>query len=442
MKTFHLDILTPFKKYLSQDITFMHVRNEDSVLGILPNHAPIITTVEICELILKVEDRETKYAISGGVLSLKDNKATLLVDAIERFDEIDIDRAKSSRARALERLKNKPYNKTCFDCGEKGTTYVSMSFGTFICSRCAGLLREMNFKVKGTGVSIFKASEVDFLEKMGNENAKAIWMAKFREGRDSLPSSKITEDVKKFLIDKYQEKKYYKKPKKSEDDKKGKGKKKEESDDEEEEEEEEEEEDKKKNKKKNKKSKKEESDDDEEEEEEEEEEEKTKKGKKTAKKETKPEVTSNVKLAKISIKKPTAQPAKPKKEEESDSEEDKKKKKTRKGSKAGKKATKKQAPKQEAEDDFVFVDEDKGQSNTNQQTQNQGNTWDNIWGPPQTNQNTTQINQFNQPNIQQAPLGQNMQMSSNMPVNPSFNNMIPNITRNTRIPTFHESASL
>lgn len=107
MKTFHLDILTPFKKYLSQDITFMHVRNEDSVLGILPNHAPIITTVEICELILKVEDRETKYAISGGVLSLKDNKATLLVDAIERFDEIDIDRAKSSRARALERLKNK-----------------------------------------------------------------------------------------------------------------------------------------------------------------------------------------------------------------------------------------------------------------------------------------------------------------------------------------------
>ena len=51
----------------------------------------------------------------------------------------------------LDKIKKREENKKCFDCGEKGTTYVCIDFGTFICSRCAGILRELNFKVKGTG---------------------------------------------------------------------------------------------------------------------------------------------------------------------------------------------------------------------------------------------------------------------------------------------------
>ena len=118
----------------------------------------------------------------------------------------------------LEEIKKRTPNKTCFDCGEKGTTYAAMDFGTFICSRCAGLLRECNFKVKGTGVSIFKEKEIDFLDKMGNENAKKIWMGKFKEGSDKKPNPKDSEEIKRFLIMKYKDKKFYKKPKKNKDD--------------------------------------------------------------------------------------------------------------------------------------------------------------------------------------------------------------------------------
>ena len=118
----------------------------------------------------------------------------------------------------LEEIKRRTPNKTCFDCGEKGTTYAAMDFGTFICSRCAGLLRECNFKVKGTGVSIFKEKEIDFLDKMGNENAKKIWMGKFKEGSDKKPNPKDSEEIKRFLIMKYKDKKFYKKPKKNKDD--------------------------------------------------------------------------------------------------------------------------------------------------------------------------------------------------------------------------------
>ena len=51
----------------------------------------------------------------------------------------------------------------------KGTTYVAITLGTFICSRCAGLLRDLNFKVKGIGVCNFSDSEMNLLSKMGND---------------------------------------------------------------------------------------------------------------------------------------------------------------------------------------------------------------------------------------------------------------------------------
>ena len=134
----------------------------------------------------------------------------------------------------LDKIKKREENKKCFDCGEKGTTYVCINFGTFICSRCAGVLRELNFKVKGTGVSIFNQNEIDLLDKMGNENARKIWLAKYKDGKDKDPGLKDDESLRKFIKDKYKEKKWYKKPKKSKDEdedeekgeKKGKGKKK------------------------------------------------------------------------------------------------------------------------------------------------------------------------------------------------------------------------
>ena len=118
----------------------------------------------------------------------------------------------------LDKLKKKEENKKCFDCGEKGTTYVCMDFGTFICSRCSGILRELNFKVKGTGVSIFNQKEIDILEKNGNDVAQKIWMAKYKEGKDKKPNTKNDDELRKFLKDKYKNKKWYKKKKSSDDD--------------------------------------------------------------------------------------------------------------------------------------------------------------------------------------------------------------------------------
>ena len=217
----------------------------------------------------------------------------------------------------LEEIKNRTPNKTCFDCGEKGTTYAAMDFGTFVCSRCAGLLREINFKVKGTGVSIFKEKEIDFLDKMGNENAKKIWMGKFKENSDKKPNPKDLEELKRFLITKYKDKRFYKKPKKNSDD------------DEEEDNKKNEEKKKKNNKKKDSDSSSEESESDDEEEESDEDEDddsdsddyKKNNKNKENEKEKKEDFDKN-KLSKINIKKPTVQ----KKEEKVEKKHEKKNK--------------------------------------------------------------------------------------------------------------------
>ena len=70
-------------------------------------------------------------------------------------------------------------NKSCFDCGEKGVTYVLPKFGVFLCSRCSGIHREVGNMVKGLGVSNFTDKEISFLQSMGNDKAKDIWLAKF-----------------------------------------------------------------------------------------------------------------------------------------------------------------------------------------------------------------------------------------------------------------------
>ena len=94
--------------------------------------------------------------------------------------EISLSMKPEDNSKQLESMRKLGSNKQCFDCGEKvrfnvitcifkGTTYVVMTFGTFVCSRCAGLLRDLTYKVKGIGVCNFSDIELSFLTKMGND---------------------------------------------------------------------------------------------------------------------------------------------------------------------------------------------------------------------------------------------------------------------------------
>lgn len=104
MKKFIVDIYTPYGHYLSDKVDYLSVSSEDYTLGILADHAPLVSTVTICQITIKKDDKEEKYATSGGVVIVKDNTVDLLLDTIENSDEIDLDRALAAKERAENRL--------------------------------------------------------------------------------------------------------------------------------------------------------------------------------------------------------------------------------------------------------------------------------------------------------------------------------------------------
>jgi F-type H+-transporting ATPase subunit epsilon len=105
-ETFHLSLLTPEKSFLEAEVTSIIAPGSEGYLGVLAHHAPLITALIPGKLTVKSEAGETVYAISGGFLEVSDNKATILADALEAPEAIDVARARRARERAEERLKD------------------------------------------------------------------------------------------------------------------------------------------------------------------------------------------------------------------------------------------------------------------------------------------------------------------------------------------------
>ena len=105
MKTFRLEILTPFGEYLSINVDYLRVQSSKYRLGILPEHSPLVSTLITSEIAFKIGNHEEVFATSGGIIQVKKEKVMLLLDSIERVNEIDISRAMKAKDRAESRLK-------------------------------------------------------------------------------------------------------------------------------------------------------------------------------------------------------------------------------------------------------------------------------------------------------------------------------------------------
>ena len=105
MATIHLEIVTAERTVLEADVDMIVAPGSEGQLGILPRHAPLLTALAPGEIRLKQDDGEIHYAITGGFLEMRDNKATILADAAEHVDEIDIPRAEEAMRRAEERVR-------------------------------------------------------------------------------------------------------------------------------------------------------------------------------------------------------------------------------------------------------------------------------------------------------------------------------------------------
>jgi F-type H+-transporting ATPase subunit epsilon len=99
--SFELEVITPDRTVFAGSVTSLVAPGSEGSLGVLANHAPLITGLGIGRARATTADgEETYFAVAGGFLQVADNRATLLADAAERADQIDLARAEAARRRA------------------------------------------------------------------------------------------------------------------------------------------------------------------------------------------------------------------------------------------------------------------------------------------------------------------------------------------------------
>ncbi|MBS1249444.1 MAG: ATP synthase epsilon chain [Chloroflexi bacterium] len=77
-------------------------------VGILPNHAPMLSTLELGSLRVRRGEEEEVFSVTGGVIEVLPHQVTVLADAAENVAEINIERAREARRRAEKILEEGP----------------------------------------------------------------------------------------------------------------------------------------------------------------------------------------------------------------------------------------------------------------------------------------------------------------------------------------------
>lgn len=105
MATILLEVATPDKgEVYAKEINMLITRSIYGELGILPKHANLLTALVPHALRIKESGGEIKLFVSGGFMEVTPEKITILADAAEAPDDIDVERAKAAQKRAEERI--------------------------------------------------------------------------------------------------------------------------------------------------------------------------------------------------------------------------------------------------------------------------------------------------------------------------------------------------
>ena len=105
MALFTLEIVTPEKVVYSGQVESLQAPGSEGSFGVLAGHMLLLTSLQMGMLRFAEEGGgESRMAVSGGFAEVGREQVTVLAETAERAEEIDVERAHSSRQRAEERL--------------------------------------------------------------------------------------------------------------------------------------------------------------------------------------------------------------------------------------------------------------------------------------------------------------------------------------------------
>tara|TARA_B100000700_G_C14949598_1_gene811003 strand:+ start:266 stop:661 length:396 start_codon:yes stop_codon:yes gene_type:complete len=105
-KTFDLDIITPSKIINKGQVEYLRAPSFDGLFGVKTGHVNATIALNIGEIKVVKDGKESFYSASTGFADISKNKVEILVESIESSKEIDQKRAQGSSDRAKKRLKS------------------------------------------------------------------------------------------------------------------------------------------------------------------------------------------------------------------------------------------------------------------------------------------------------------------------------------------------
>ncbi len=99
-----LEIVTPERQAFEGDVDSVVCPGIEGELGVLPHHAPLLTTLGVGELRIRRGGDEEFFAIAGGFLQVRPDKVVVMAETADMASEIDVQRAEEARREAERAL--------------------------------------------------------------------------------------------------------------------------------------------------------------------------------------------------------------------------------------------------------------------------------------------------------------------------------------------------
>ncbi|GER66386.1 ATP synthase epsilon chain [Weizmannia acidilactici] len=106
MRTYEASVVTPDGPVYHGEVEMVIAKAKSGELGILYGHIPLVAPLEIGAVRFKKGEQEDLVAVSGGILEVRSDQVTILAQAAETPEQIDIRRAEEAKQRAERRLQS------------------------------------------------------------------------------------------------------------------------------------------------------------------------------------------------------------------------------------------------------------------------------------------------------------------------------------------------
>jgi len=95
-----LEIVTPERQAYADEVDSVACPGVEGELGVLPHHAPLLSTLGVGELRIRKGAQEEYFAIAGGFVQVRPDKVVVMAELADLSSEIDLEAAEEARNEA------------------------------------------------------------------------------------------------------------------------------------------------------------------------------------------------------------------------------------------------------------------------------------------------------------------------------------------------------